>query len=358
MNIVYCVTGSISEKLSSKIIKKLEESKHKVYTITTESTLYFPQYENKNRKYSPSCINIEDEVRAYYEQNKVWHIDVANWADILLIAPCTANTIGKIVNGICDTPQLSLITAFIGMNKKVYIAPSMNTNMYNNLFVQKNLYYLSEVSYIITPTVKELACGDFGIGALADINAIIDAVNDYHWGLPLATWHDDMIYNGFNDSFYNYLPKHDEPGSFGAVRKYDIHTGVDIYCNTKDCVIAVEDGEVIDKGAFTGKQVNTDWWNDTDYIVVKGKSGYVLYGEIEPSELKIGNKVKKGEFISFVKPVLDYDKIRKDIRNHSNVMLHLELYKEYNKPILWNLNEKRDKNLLDPTPYLKNCTIS
>jgi 3-polyprenyl-4-hydroxybenzoate decarboxylase len=348
MNIVYCVTGSLEEKSSSKIIKELGKYNHIIYPIYTESTHYFPKYENQNRKYLPSKLNTEDEVEAYYEQKRIWHYDVANWADILLIAPCTANTIGKIVNGICDSPQLSLIATFIGMNKKLYVAPTMNTNMFNNPFVQNNIDKLSKVAHIIYPTVKELACGDFGIGALSDINAIIDVVNNYQWNLPL---------NFINKDFSDYLPKHNEPGSFGFKRKYDIHTGVDIYCKDNDKVYAVEEGEIIDKGVFTGKKANYEWWNETNYVVIKGKSGYVLYGEINDCIFNIGDKIKQGDFIGNVKAVLDKDKIRNDIRNHSNAMLHIELYKEYNKPIIWNLNEKRDKNLLDPTPYLKNCII-
>lgn len=357
MNIVYCVTGSVAEKLSSKIIKKLEESGHIVYSIFTETSHHFPKYENKGRKYFPSRLNMEEEVRAYYEQNKVWHIDIANWADVLLIAPCTANTIGKIVNGICDTPQLSLITAFLGTGKKVYVAPVMNTNMYNNPFVQKNIFYLSEVSHIIDPTVKELACGDFGIGAMPDVNAIIDVVNDYHWGFPLESWNENAIYRGHNDSFSNYLPRYNEPGSFGAIRKYDIHTGVDIYCKNGEPVLAVEDGEVIAKGIFTGKEANSEWWNETGYIVVRGKSGDILYGEIDEKTVEVGCKIKKGCYISNVKQVLPDNKKRNDIRNHEVSMLHIELYKNFEYCVVWELNEKRNKNLLDPTPYLKNCKL-
>lgn len=358
MNVVYCVTGSIAEKLSSKLVNKMEESGHIVYPIYTETTHFFPLYENKDRHYLPSKLNMESEVRAYYEHNKVWHVDVANWADVLVIAPCTANTIGKIVNGICDSPQLSLVTAFIGMNKRMIVAPVMNTNMYNNPFVQENISRLSKVAHIIDPTVKELACGDFGIGAMPDINAVIDIINDYHWCNPLAKWHEDVIFSGKDIEFYNYLPKYNEPGSFGFIRKHDIHTGVDIYCNASETkVLAVEDGEVIDKGIFTGASVNSDWWNQTYYCVIKGQSGYVLYGEINESRFNKGDKVKKGDYIADVIAVLPEEKIRKDIRNHSNFMLHLELYKEYDKPIIWNLKEKRNKNLLDPTPYLKNALV-
>ena len=138
------------------------------------------------------------------------------------------------------------------------------------------------------------------------------------------------------------------PGRFGAVRKYDVHTGVDLYCPEGAIVQPVEDGVVVARGRFTVESIGMPWWEETDYIAVKGNSGVVLYGELRLGGWRIGEKVVAGEAIlGVVKRVLKKDKGR------PMSMLHLELYSEWNGSWeSWELGSEKPKNLLDPTYLL------
>ena len=111
-------------------------------------------------------------------------------------------------------------------------------------------------------------------------------------------------------------------GRFGAQRTHDIHTGLDFYCKPGTAVFPVEEGIVVNVFQFTGTDVHSPWWNDTMGITVKGKSGVILYGEIETT-LKIGDKVSRSDEIGKVLTVLKEDK------GLPMTMLHLELY-DYN----------------------------
>jgi hypothetical protein len=144
----------------------------------------------------------------------------------------------------------------------------------------------------------------------------------------------------------------DYPGTFGAVRKFDIHSGVDLYCEIGDKIVAVEDGIVGEVAPFTGKQTGTPWWNDTEAVLVHGKSGVVVYGEVK-SLVKPDEEVKAGQVIAEIEiPVLT------EFRGRPTCMLHLELLdyeKIGNKDWLdhdWKLDHEKPEELLDPTDKL------
>lgn len=155
---------------------------------------------------------------------------------------------------------------------------------------------------------------------------------------------------------YKYkVPTGDELGAFGVIRKHDMHTGVDLYCDEGDTVYAIEDGEVIAIEWFTGEKVNMPWWNDTQAVAVKGGSGVINYGEVKVnSNLKIGQKINVGDIIGWVTPVLKKDKGKVP----STSMLHLELYTEYSGEwTLWPVGAPQPSNLLDPTSLLQTALI-
>lgn len=132
-------------------------------------------------------------------------------------------------------------------------------------------------------------------------------------------------------------------GLFGAVRKHDIHTGIDLYCHQYDDVFAIEDGIVINICPFTGEKAGSVWWNETDAILIKGKSGVILYGELQPL-VKVGVNIKEGDLIGKILRVFKKDKgLPMD-------MLHLELYdSEYiGDGEIWNINQEMPKLLKDP----------
>jgi murein DD-endopeptidase MepM/ murein hydrolase activator NlpD len=137
-------------------------------------------------------------------------------------------------------------------------------------------------------------------------------------------------------------PEPGSQGTFGAIRKYDIHTGLDLYCNEGEEVFTIESGEVINVVNFTGSKANSPWWNDTQAILIKGDSGVILYGELE-SKISIGDHVDSGQLIGTIKTVLKKDK------GLPMTMLHLELYEhDYNgEGEWWKHEENKPDKLLN-----------
>lgn len=169
MNILILVTGSISAYKAVDIANSLRYKEHEVKIVCSKAALQFiPKLTFTGQRYE--CYTDEDEWDS--SVNGVLHINLAKWADILLVAPATSNTIGKFVNGITDNLVLSIMRAYAGT---IYIAPAMNTQMYHNskVFLDK----LKDFNTVVLPTQEKLlACGDYGIGALADKNLIIDII--------------------------------------------------------------------------------------------------------------------------------------------------------------------------------------
>jgi len=98
------------------------------------------------------------------------HIGFAKWADIFIIAPATANTINKLSHGIADN---ILLECALACTKPIVVAPSANSAMYENIFTKNSLKLLNINGFnIVEPTVKTLACGDVGVGALAEVSDI------------------------------------------------------------------------------------------------------------------------------------------------------------------------------------------
>lgn len=144
------------------------------------------------------------------------------------------------------------------------------------------------------------------------------------------------------------IPSGNHPGAFGTPRKHDVHTGIDLYCEDGDYVYAIEDGIVVNICDFTGPKANLPWWNDTRAILIEGKSGVILYGELS-EEVSIGDTVSEGQLIGKIKRVL---KINKGLPMD---MLHLELYETGYRGDgeIWNLGEPKPNMLNDPSILLK-----
>lgn len=162
MNLLLGVTGSISIYKSVEIMRIFQKKGHFVSVIMTESAqkLVSPLL---FETFSPGKVYTDLFVR---NGEPLVHIDLGKESDLFLIAPATANIIGKISNGIADD---LISTTFIAFNKKVIIAPAMNTNMFNSPAVKENLKILSERGVnIIDPGEGSLACSDEGKGRLPD----------------------------------------------------------------------------------------------------------------------------------------------------------------------------------------------
>ena len=174
MKIILGITGSVATVLVPKIYNELSKN-HDVRIVATTPALYFVKND-----FNVKIFKDEDEwpEGGYHKDDKVMHIEFRNWADILLIAPISANTLSKIANGISDN-FLCCIARCWQKQKPLIIAPTMNTEMWVDSITQ---IHISEIKkrfnmMMIDPINKKLACGDEGIGAMADIKQIIDYVN-------------------------------------------------------------------------------------------------------------------------------------------------------------------------------------
>ena len=147
------------------------------------------------------------------------------------------------------------------------------------------------------------------------------------------------------------LPSPGSGGEFGAVRKHDIHTGVDIYCPEGTEVVAVEAGVVVAVLPFTGPETDppSPWWNATEAVMIENSDEVLLYGEVQ-ALVAVGDKVEAGQIIGKVVQVLKNDKGR------PMSMLHFEMYAPGTRaPVWWQLGDPQPTNLLDPTPLL--CSL-
>ena len=169
--VVIGVTGGIAVYKALDVISALRKKDIEVHVIMTESASKFVN------PLTFQSISQNMVVTDMFAEPKAWeiqHISLAQKADLMLIAPATANVIGKISNGIADD---MLSTTVMATKAKVLIAPAMNTNMYQNPIVQNNISKLKDFGYkFIEPASGRLACGDIGIGKLADVNTIVERV--------------------------------------------------------------------------------------------------------------------------------------------------------------------------------------
>lgn len=165
------VSGGIAVYKALDIISALRKKDIDVRVIMTDSaTKFVTPLAFQSLSQNMVVTDMFAEPKAF----EIQHISLAKRADVFLVAPATANIIGKIANGIADD---MLSTTVMATKAKVIFAPAMNTNMYENLIVQNNIDKLKSLGYeFIEPASGRLACGDEGKGKLADVNTIVDYV--------------------------------------------------------------------------------------------------------------------------------------------------------------------------------------
>jgi len=172
-NIILGITGSIAAYKGAELANILTKDGFSVHVIMTAAAEKFItpltfQTLTKNKTYT----NMFDEV--FFSD--VRHISLAQDACLAVIAPASANFIGKIAAGIADD---MLTTVIMAMKAPVLICPAMNTAMYENPIVRENIAKLSGHGYkFVEPREARLACGDLGKGALADVEIIAEAVRE------------------------------------------------------------------------------------------------------------------------------------------------------------------------------------
>ena len=173
-HIVIGISGGIAAYKTMHLIRLFKKNGHDVRVTATRNALQFV---------TPLTIETLSQNRLYtdmFDPNRtmeVEHISMAEWADALVVAPATANVIAKFANGIADD---TLSTLFLAVKKPVFIAPAMNSNMFENPAVQQNIATLRERGcHILAPNDGFLACGTSGSGRMQEPEEIYDAVDEF-----------------------------------------------------------------------------------------------------------------------------------------------------------------------------------
>lgn len=172
--VLLCVTGGIAVYKAVALVSKLSQSGAQVKVVMTRSAMEFVQ---------PLSFQVMSRNDVYFDtfdekdSSVIAHIDLADWADLIIVAPTTANFIGKLANGIADDMASTLLLA---ATAPIWVAPAMNVHMYEHPAVLRNIdrLYRDGVRFI-EPSEGFLACGYVGKGRLEEPERIVELVHSF-----------------------------------------------------------------------------------------------------------------------------------------------------------------------------------
>ena len=172
--VLLIICGGIAAYKSLEIIRLLKKNNVTIKTILTK---------NGSEFVTPLSITSLSQSKVYQDlfslenESEMDHISLSRWADAILIAPATANTISKIANGNSDDLASTVILA---SNKKIFLAPAMNVRMWEHQSTKENIIKLQNFGYtLIGPVVGDMACGEFGEGKMSEPSEIINSLENY-----------------------------------------------------------------------------------------------------------------------------------------------------------------------------------
>ena len=172
--ILLIICGGISAYKSLELIRVLKKRNVQVKTILTKSAKEFV---------TPLSVTSLSQEKVYCDifsvenESEMDHISLSRWADLIVVAPATANTISKLSSGMSNDLASTVILA---SNKDIYLAPAMNVRMWEHTSTKENLFKLKNYGYkIIGPEIGDMACGEFGKGKMAEVNEIIKQIEIY-----------------------------------------------------------------------------------------------------------------------------------------------------------------------------------
>ena len=172
-NILLGITGSIAAYKAADIVSRLKKEGCNVKVVMTKNSELFI---TETTLESLSNNKVISEELGMQTKSNFAHLDLAKWADIILIAPCTANFMNKLANGHGDGLLSTICLAF---TKTIFIAPAMNPDMWNNKVTQASVKKLNEAEIkIIGPNYGNHACGDIGYGRMSNPEKIIEKIKD------------------------------------------------------------------------------------------------------------------------------------------------------------------------------------
>ncbi len=176
--ILFIICGGISAYKSLETIRLFKKNGAEIKTILTNSAKEFV---------TPLSIASLSQGKVYSDlfsvenETEMDHIALSRWADIILIAPATANTISKLAKGTTDDLASTVVLA---SNKKICLAPAMNVRMWEHQSTKQNLKKLKSYGYrIIGPEIGEMACGEYGEGKMSDPKNIANDIDNYFLSL-------------------------------------------------------------------------------------------------------------------------------------------------------------------------------
>jgi phosphopantothenoylcysteine decarboxylase / phosphopantothenate---cysteine ligase len=172
--IIVGISGGVAAYKTIFLIRELRKRKAEVKVVLTQNALRFvTRVTLESLSGNNIYVDVFGEINDYSSQ----HIALSDWGDLFVVAPATANIIGKMANGIADD---ALSTALVAFDKPIFVAPSMNPRMYGNFAVQRNINFLqSNGIRFVEPGTGELACGWEGKGRMAEPEQIIHQLESY-----------------------------------------------------------------------------------------------------------------------------------------------------------------------------------
>jgi phosphopantothenoylcysteine decarboxylase len=197
MNVLLGVTGSVAAIKTPQLVRALLDTGHAVRVVATKASTYFFD----PAALSPTHVSRDEDEwpgQRYERDAPVLHIELRRWADLFLIAPLDANTLAKLANGLADN-CLTCVWRAWDTDRPAVLAPAMNTLMWQHPLTARHLRRLAEDAglsppalgeddlaewidahaarlRIVAPESRRLACGDVGVGAMASVERIVEAV--------------------------------------------------------------------------------------------------------------------------------------------------------------------------------------
>ncbi len=172
--ILIIICGGISAYKSLELIRSLKKKGAKIKTILTKSSKEFV---------TPLSVASLSQGKVYEDlfdtknEAEMDHISLSRWADLIVVAPATANTISKLSNGASDDLASTVLLA---SNKKIFLVPAMNVRMWEHPSTKENIIKLKKFEYkIIGPEIGDMACGEFGEGKMTEPNEILKQIESY-----------------------------------------------------------------------------------------------------------------------------------------------------------------------------------
>ena len=176
--ILYIICGGISAYKSLETIRLFKKNGAEIKTILTNSA---KEFITPLSVASLSQGKVYSDLFSIENETEMDHIALSRWADIILIAPATANTISKLAQGTTDDLASTVVLA---SNKEIYLAPAMNVRMWEHQSTKQNLKKLINYGYkLIGPEIGEMACGEYGEGKMSEPDKISNEINNYFLNL-------------------------------------------------------------------------------------------------------------------------------------------------------------------------------